>query len=133
MYILCKREPDNIVNFWGFAIKMKNFPWVLLGFSLLTGNDIFKILSGYAVGHLYEFLKYILPDQYGYKILDTPNWFRRVVNWVARQIISYQAAPPQRQWNNVRNMREADPAEEFRNAPGGFAAFRGRGQRLGGE
>mmetsp|Transcript_5456 Transcript_5456/g.6203 ORF Transcript_5456/g.6203 Transcript_5456/m.6203 type:complete len:242 (-) Transcript_5456:5-730(-) len=133
LYIFCKREPENIVNFWGFAIKTGNFPWVLLGFSLLIGNDIFKILAGYAIGHLYMYLKYILPDHYGYKLMETPLWFKKVVNWVAGKIAGYQAVRPQRQWNNVRDLNNQDPAEEFNNAQGGFAAFGGRGVRLGGE
>lgn len=130
MYVYCKREPDNIVNFWGFAIKTSNFPWVLLGVSLITGQDIFKILAGYAVGHLYDFLKYTLPDAFGYQLLETPNWFRRLVNWIAEKVshINYR---PQGQANNVRNVRGNDAAEEFRNARQ-FQAFRGQGMRLGG-
>lgn len=122
--------PDGIVNFWGFAIKTGYLPWVLLGITLITGQDMLKILAGYAVGHLYEFLKIILPEHYGYNLLFTPNWFKRIVNWIAAQILSY-TNPPQRQMNNVRNLGE-DPANEFNNAPA-FAAFRGRGVRLGGE
>lgn len=133
LYIFSKREPENIVNFWGFAIKSSTFPWVLLGVSLLTGQDIFKILAGYAVGHLYEFLKYILPEQFGYRILDTPQWFRSLVNWIAAQISNVKGDNrPQQQANFIRGMHGQDAAEEFKNADN-FRAFRGRGMRLGGE
>lgn len=134
LYIFCKRQPDNIISFWGFKFKTSTFPWVLLAFSLLTGSNIFKILAGYAVGHLYEFLKHILPKEHGYDLLFTPLWFKKVVNWIAGKIISFQAPPPQRQWNNVRDLNQDDPGQEFQNArQDGFAAFRGRGVRLGGE
>jgi hypothetical protein len=130
MYIICKREPENIVNFWGFKIKMSMFPWVLLGLSVVTGQDIFKVLSGYAVGHLYEFLKFTLKDTYGYKILDTPDWFKRVVNWIASKLFQINNKP-QRMANNIRDVNR-DPAQEFNNADR-FNAFRGAGVRLGGE
>jgi hypothetical protein len=128
--VFCKRQPDGQVNIWGFAIKTGNLPWVLLFMSLITGSDMIKILTGYAIGHLYEFLKTILPETYGYDLLFTPNWFKRIFSWVAGQILSY-TNPPQRQMNNVRNMNE-DPGQQFNNA-GAFAAFRGRGVRIGGE
>ena len=130
LYIVCKREPDNIVNFWGFKIKMSTFPWVLLGLSLITGQDIFKVLAGYAVGHTYEFLKFTLKDTYGYKILDTPLWFVNFVNWVAQKLFQVYNRP-QRQANNIRDINR-DPAEDFKQAER-FNAFRGAGVRLGGE
>ena len=130
LYIACKREPDSIVNFWGFAIKMSNFPWVLIIFSILIGQDILRLLSGYAAGHLYEFLKFILKDTYGYRILDTPAWFQRFCFWTHWKINEYSGQPqPRAQLNNMRNPNN-DPAQEFHNA--NFRAFRGGGVRLGG-
>lgn len=128
---MCKREPENIVNFWGFAIKMSMFPWVLLGLTVFTGQDFFKVIVGYAVGHVYEFLKFSLPDTFGHRILETPKWFISLVNWINNKISG--KIQQNRQMNNIRNVRgEDDPAQEFNNADR-FRAFGGAGARVGGE
>lgn len=131
MYVYCKREPDGIVNLWGFAIKTSNLPWVLLGLGVITGQNILQNLAGYAVGHLYDFLKYILPDTFGYNILETPNWFKSVVDFIHSMVTTVKDRAPQPQTNNVRNLNN-DAGEEFNNAPR-FRAFRGPGMRLGGD
>uniref|UniRef100_A0A7S3JMZ5 Derlin n=1 Tax=Euplotes harpa TaxID=151035 RepID=A0A7S3JMZ5_9SPIT len=132
LYVFSKREPNNIVNFWGFQIKLRNFIWVLMVLSLIMGQDIMKSVVGYLVGHLYVFLKFYLPEtpEYRKNLLETPRWFVKLVNWINFKITGRDNRP-RPQMNNVRNVNNepAAPAEGSSN----YSAFRGRGMRLGGD
>ena len=48
-------------------------PWAIMAWTLLTGGNILNDLIGVASGHLYIFLKDILPaSPYKYNMLKTP-------------------------------------------------------------
>lgn len=49
-------------------------PYAFLALSVLTGGDIISDIIGIIAGHLYYFLKDILPIQYNYDILKTPSF-----------------------------------------------------------
>ncbi|CAI2378880.1 unnamed protein product [Moneuplotes crassus] len=137
LYIYCKRQPDNTMSFFGFQIQSKNFPWVIMVVHILFGVDYLKFIAGYGSGHLYEFLTTTLPQEKGIKILDTPRWFKGAVSWVSENIFSNNKPPQQFQSNNMRNLRDLrsdNQNQQANNASSsGFAAFRGKGVRLGGE
>ena len=76
-------------------------PWVMLMLHMLQGGDPATDLIGIAVGHLYFYLKIVLPQTHGYHIVKTPNWVKEMVkaieqynqggpqppnNWFARQL-----------------------------------------------
>mmetsp|Transcript_57867 Transcript_57867/g.66046 ORF Transcript_57867/g.66046 Transcript_57867/m.66046 type:complete len:229 (+) Transcript_57867:115-801(+) len=79
LYVYCKKEPLSVVNFWGFAIKNGNFPFVLLVFFMLIGDDVQKYLLGLAVGHCYILLTEIVPVHYRWYPLRTPQWLEKMV------------------------------------------------------
>jgi len=47
----------------------------------------YKIISGYTIGHLYDYLKYIMPETLGYNLLETPSVF----NWMVDKMENRQA------------------------------------------
>lgn len=47
-------------------------PFAFLFLSVLTGGDIISDIIGIIAGHIYYFLKDIVPIQYNYDILKTP-------------------------------------------------------------
>ena len=90
IYVWSKLVPDQPMSIWGFPITSVNLPWVLMGFHLLTGGNIFNDLIGVVVGHSYIFLKTILPDSHGYDILKTPWYMISLVE----KLNSLGGAPP---------------------------------------
>ena len=52
------------------------FPWVLVGFTILTGGSPIAELVGIAAGHAYYFLEYVYPEAGGRQFLATPQIFR---------------------------------------------------------
>lgn len=94
IYINSKRNPDIIMMVWGSQIKSKliwtisksifkrnicfiiidaYLPFAFLALSVLTGGDILSDIIGILSGHIFYFLKDIVPIQYQYDILKTPN------------------------------------------------------------
>ncbi len=49
-------------------------PFVFLGLSVVTGGDILSDIIGIVAGHIFYFLKDIVPIQYHYDILKTPGF-----------------------------------------------------------
>lgn len=77
MYVWCQLNKDMVVNFWfGTRFKAALLPWVLLGFNVvINGGGVLEII-GIIVGHLYYFLMFIYPDEYGgERYLETPSLF----------------------------------------------------------
>ena len=77
-----KLYPDVTVQLYFIPVKSANLPWVLLLISVLSGGDPYKDLIGIAAGHAYIYLKMILPDTHGYKLLETPRIFHKFVSWL---------------------------------------------------
>ncbi|CAG7817062.1 unnamed protein product [Allacma fusca] len=81
LYVWCQLNKDVTVNFWfGTQFKAMYLPWVLFGFNLILSGGGMSELIGILVGHLYFFLKFQYPQQYGGPpLLGTPsileNWF----------------------------------------------------------
>ena len=50
-----------------------------MGFHLFTGGDPFTDLIGVAAGHMYIYLKTILPDSHGYDLVKTPGFMHALV------------------------------------------------------
>lgn len=137
LYVFSKREPENVVNFWGFPIKLKHFPWVLLVLQVLMGASLVSGLAAFMVGHLYIFLKFILPDEpkYRHDVLKTPRFFKNMVDWIALNVFKIDNRPA-RQMNNIRIVHR-DSSNDTRpsstSSRSSYSAFRCQGVRLGGE
>lgn len=81
LYVWCQLNKDVIVNFWfGSQFKAMYLPWVLFGFKLIISGGGVLELVGIFVGHVYFFLKFKYPQEFGgAQYLRTPSilyqWF----------------------------------------------------------
>ena len=66
---------DVIVSFFfGLKFKAIYLPWILMVFGLIVANDGFNELLGIFIGHVYYFLKYRYPTEFGGpNLLETPQ------------------------------------------------------------
>jgi derlin-1 len=81
LYIWCQINKDVIVNFWfGTQFKAMYLPWVLFAFNLVIAGGGIMELIGILIGHMYFFLMFKYPQDFGGpSLLATPqflyNWF----------------------------------------------------------
>lgn len=75
LYVWCQLNKDTIVSFWfGTRFKAMYLPWVLLAFNMIVGGGGFQELLGIIVGHLYFFLMFKYPQDFGgARLLNTPQ------------------------------------------------------------
>jgi len=73
LYYWSRREPYATLNFFSFTIKGYQFPFAILFFQLLIGGNVWMDLLGLASGHVYYFLKEVVPAEYGYSFIKTPS------------------------------------------------------------
>jgi Derlin-2/3 len=121
LYVWSRKEPDNVVNMWGFKFKALYLPWVYMGLRVLMSGSITHMLVGVAVGHIYYFLVDVVPNTHGITLIKTPMWCVSVIEWAtgASQPTTqgFMAAPPR--------ARQQDggqpPAQAFGGGGGGQA------------
>jgi len=81
LYIWCQLNKDTIVQFWfGTQFKAMYLPWVLVAFNMIIRGGGMNELIGILVGHLYYFLMFRYPQEFGGRqFINTPqflyNWF----------------------------------------------------------
>lgn len=77
MYVWCQLNKDQIVTFWfGSQFKAMYMPWVLLIFNMILRGRWLLELVGILVGHLYFFLMFKYPQEFGGQTyLKTPQIF----------------------------------------------------------
>lgn len=126
LYVWCQSNKDMIVSFWfGTQFKAMYLPWVLLAFNMIIAGGGLMELVGILVGHLYFFLTFKYPQDFGGStLLRTPQ-------------ILYDYFPNQR--GGVSGFGQAPTAPRPAagggggggggNRGGGF--FRGQGHTLG--
>ncbi|XP_076370492.1 derlin 1 [Tachypleus tridentatus] len=75
VYIWCQLHKDVIVTFWfGIQLKAMYLPWVLFAFQFIISGGGFDDLIGILVGHLYFFLMFKYPQDFGGRaFLQTPQ------------------------------------------------------------
>jgi len=119
MYGARKSQWKKITFMFGFVFKSAYLPWVLVGWHTITGGSIMSDLIGIAAGHLYIFLKDVLPTSpYKYNVLKTPKFIEKLVN-------KYYTVPN----GNVGGVNPINqPQNDIRM---GWRAFGGRAVRLG--
>ncbi|XP_052818817.1 derlin-1-like [Mya arenaria] len=76
LYVWCQLNKDTIVSFWfGTRFKAMYLPWVLLAFNMIIGGGGFSELLGIIVGHLYFFLMFKYPQDFGgVRLINTPQF-----------------------------------------------------------
>ena len=84
MYVWCKLQPESVVLIWGYPCQAGMVPWVYVGLNIIMGGDPFKELIGIAAGHLYIYLKVVLPLTKGYNPLKTPRQIVKMVEMIER-------------------------------------------------
>ena len=82
MYVWCRREPEAVLNIFGFKFKALYLPWIYVAIKLLMGSDIIMALFGIGTGHLYFFLVEILPSTHGFRLIKTPQFCIDFVQWI---------------------------------------------------
>ncbi|OWF51050.1 derlin-1-like [Mizuhopecten yessoensis] len=66
LYVWCQLNKDTVVQFWfGTQFKAMYLPWVLLAFNMILGQGGISELLGILVGHLYFFLMFKYPQDFG--------------------------------------------------------------------
>jgi len=90
LYYWSRREPYAKLNFFSFTIEGYQFPFALVFFQLLIGGDIWIDLLGLATGHIYYFLKEVVPQEYGTTLIKTPAF---ITNFMAQYAGGGGAAP----------------------------------------
>ncbi|ORC85997.1 uncharacterized protein TM35_000311830 [Trypanosoma theileri] len=78
-WVFCKRHPEMRMTLFVFEFRANTFPWVLLVFHVIMGGGFVEDIVGIIIGHLYYFVKDILPETQGVQLLQTPAWFLRYV------------------------------------------------------
>jgi len=119
LYVWCQVNRDTIVQFWfGTQFKAMYLPWALAGFNVLLGGNGIMELIGIFVGHMFFFLKYKYPIDYGgASFLNTPQIMYKYFPNRGGGVSGFGQAPASR----------GPPPEEGRHEWGAA------GRRLGGE
>ncbi|XP_048752583.1 derlin-1-like [Ostrea edulis] len=75
LYVWCQLNKDMVVSFWfGTQFKAMYLPWVLLAFNMIIGQGGLMELVGIIVGHVYFFLMFKYPQDFGgARLLSVPN------------------------------------------------------------
>jgi len=79
LWVWCKRNPTVELSFYGFAFSAAVFPWVLTGIHMLMGGNLIEDILGVVAGHVYFFLKDVMPDTHGWRFAETPHFLLRAV------------------------------------------------------
>jgi Derlin-2/3 len=90
LYYWSRREPYAQLNFFSFTIKGYQFPFALVFFQLLIGGNIWVDLLGLASGHIYYFIKEVVPQEYGHTLIKTPGF---LVNFMSAYGTGANPAP----------------------------------------
>ncbi|CAB3999602.1 derlin-1-like [Paramuricea clavata] len=74
LYVWCQINKDTIVTFWfGMQFKAMYLPWVLAIFNMVVGGGGLKEIIGIFIGHLYFFLMFKYPQDFGgTRFISTP-------------------------------------------------------------
>uniref|UniRef100_UPI00193A1AA1 derlin-1-like n=1 Tax=Styela clava TaxID=7725 RepID=UPI00193A1AA1 len=120
LYVWCQINRDQIVSFWfGTRFKAAYLPWVLFAFNMIIRGGGMSELLGIFVGHLYFFLKFKYPQDFGGRaLLETPQFLYKYFPNMRGAVSGFGVAP---------QSRRAAPADDAAHRWGGA------GQRLGGD
>ena len=122
LYCWSRRFPTAQANVWGFPVPAQYLPFAHLMLRLFMGGQVWDMLHGMAVAHLYYFLADVVPQVQGREILHTPQFL--IDRLGVGQYRPEPAAQPV-----FRNQNAAAAPTQPRG--GGGHNWGGGGQRLG--
>jgi len=98
LYIWCQINKDTIVSFWfGTQFKAMYLPWVLAAFNMILGQGGLMEIIGIFVGHLYFFLMFKYPQDFGgRRFLTTPQFFYKYLPNLRGGVAGFGQAPQRR-------------------------------------
>ncbi|CAJ0572454.1 unnamed protein product, partial [Mesorhabditis spiculigera] len=77
VYLWCRRNRSQRVNFMGWIVVTDYLPWIMFGMTVILGNSYMADGIGILCGHTYYFLEDVFPRQPGgWRILKTPRWLK---------------------------------------------------------
>jgi Derlin-2/3 len=79
IYYWSRCEPEARLSFFGFELKGSQLPFGMVFFTMIIGGDVWTDLLGLAAGHLYYFLKDVVPGEYRVQLISTPGIIQRLV------------------------------------------------------
>merc|ERR1719369_2132402 len=127
LYVWCQLNKDTIVNFWfGTQFKAMYLPWVLFAFKAVIADGGVMELIGILIGHMYFFLMFKYPQDFGGpSLLSTPDFLYNFFPNRRGGVSGYGQAPA-----------SAQQGGDGGGAGGGGGGFPrphqwGQGQRLG--
>jgi derlin-1 len=76
LYVWCQFNKDQVVSFWfGTHFKAMYLPWILLAFNFIAGSGGWYEFLGIVVGHLYFYVMYKYPQDFGGRqFIQTPSF-----------------------------------------------------------
>lgn len=98
LYVWCQLNKDQIVQFWfGTQFKAMYLPWILFAFNLIISGGGMNELIGIFVGHLYFFLVFKYPQDYGGpKLINTPQFLHQLFSNVRANVGGFGHPPASR-------------------------------------
>ncbi|KAL0277295.1 UNVERIFIED_CONTAM: hypothetical protein PYX00_004635 [Menopon gallinae] len=99
LYIWSQLNKEVIVNFWfGTRFKAMYLPWILFGFNLVINGIGMMDLIGIVIGHLFFFLSYQYPNDFGGPtLISTPSFLYQL--FPNERVTSQFGQAPQRRPN----------------------------------
>ena len=79
MYLWSRKEPEAVLNIFGFKFQSVYLPWVYIAINLLMGGDIVLPLIGIVCGHLVFFAIEVMPGQSNISLVRTPQWCVKII------------------------------------------------------
>lgn len=104
LYIWCQINRDTIVQFWfGTQFKAMYLPWVLAAFNMVLGQGGVMEIIGIFVGHLYFFLAFKYPQDFGGpQLIKTPEILYRYLPNRVGGVAGFGQAPASRRRDEGR-------------------------------
>ena len=78
LWVWCKRHEEQLVTLYGFAFRARHFPWVMVAFHLLMGGTPTEDVVGIVTGHVFFFLRDVVPQLTRFNPLRTPRWVEKL-------------------------------------------------------
>ncbi|XP_064641450.1 derlin-1-like [Lineus longissimus] len=102
MYVWCQLNRDQIVQFWfGTQFKAMYLPWVLVAFNMIIRGGGISELIGIFVGHLYFFLMFKYPQDFGgVRFINTPSFLYKYFPNRRGGVSGFGQAPASRREEN---------------------------------
>lgn len=125
LYCWSRRFPTAQANVWGIPVPAQYLPFAHLVLRLFMGGQVFDMLHGMGVAHLYYFLADVVPQVQGREVLHTPQFLIDRLG-----VGEFREAAPAAPARPGFGRREAEPAAAQPRRGGGYQ-WGGGGQRLG--